>query len=224
MSTQTTQTPIPSYTEGLTQLQNNLGKMLPKSALAVFDTDAKALKANHTSILKLNIGDKAPNFSLSNATGEIITLNSLLEKGKVVLTFYRGTWCPYCNLQLNQYQQVLKEIMSLGANLVAVSPQTPDESLNIKEKNELQFEVLSDNGNIVARQFTTIFKYGVTPIETMKDLDIDFNSYYADDSQELPVPAVFIIESDSKISFAKAIDGDYRNRVEASDILNSLKS
>lgn len=218
-----TQTQIPSYAEGLTELQNNLGTMLPQDALDVFDADAKALKANHQNILKLNVGDKAPNFSLSNAIGKTTTLKSLLEKGKVVLTFYRGSWCPYCNLQLNQYQQVLEDITSLGANLVAVSPQTPDETLNIKEKNELQFEVLSDNGNIVTRQFTTVFKNGETPIETMKALGIDFDSHYSDDTQELPVPAVFIIEKDNTISFAKAIDGDYRNRVEPSDIIQALK-
>lgn len=219
-----TQTKTPSYEEGLKELQNNLGKMLPEEALAVFDTDANALREKHQSILKLKVGDKALNFSLSNAIGETITLNALLEKGKVVLTFYRGSWCPYCNLQLNQYQQVLEDIQSLGANLVAISPQTPDESLNIKEKNDLQFEVLSDNGNIVARQFTTVFKNGETPIETMKALGIDFDSHYADDSQELPVPAVFIINNVGQITFAKAIDGDYRNRVEVSDIINALKN
>lgn len=217
-----TQTQLPSYTEGLKELQSNLGAMLPREALNVFEIDANALKVSHQSIVKLNVGDKAPNFSLSNAIGETRSLQSLLLKGKVVLTFYRGSWCPYCNLQLHQYQQVVEAIKALGANLVAVSPQTPDESLNIKEKNELQFEVLSDIGNIVARQFTTIFKNGEAPIETMKALGIDFDSHYADDSQELPVPAVFIIEKDRTISFAKAIDGDYRNRVEASDIINSL--
>jgi len=218
------QTQIPSYTEGLKELQENLSKMLPEEALAVFGKDANTLKAKHQSILKLNVEDKAPSFSLSNAVGETISLKSLLEKGKVVLTFYRGSWCPYCNLQLNQYQHVLEELKSLGENLVAISPLTPDESLNIKEKNELQFEVLSDNCNIVARQFTTVFKNEETPIETMKSLGIDFNSFYADDSQELPVPAVFVIEQDGTISFAKAIDGDYRNRVEAVDIINALKN
>lgn len=219
-----TQTQIPSYEEGLKALQSNLGKMLPQEALAVFDKDANTLKEKHQSILKLEVGDKAPNFSLSNANGEPITLNALLEKGNVVLTFYRGSWCPYCNLQLNQYQQILKDIQSLGAHLIAISPQTPDESLNIKEKHALEFEVLSDNGNIVARQFTTVFKNGETPIETMKVLGIDFDSHYADDSKELPVPAVFIINETGHITFAKAINGDYRNRVEASDIINALKN
>ncbi|MCI4651514.1 peroxiredoxin-like family protein [Phaeodactylibacter sp.] len=219
-----TATQIPSYSEELETLQNQLGNMLPKEALSVFETDANALQSAHQQILKLSVGDKAPKFSLSNAIGETVTLKSLLEKGKVVLTFYRGTWCPYCNLQLNQYQRVLEDIKGLGANLVAISPQTPDESLNMKEKNELAFEVLSDNSNMVARQFTTVFKNGEAPIETMTALGIDFDGHYSDDSQELPVPAVFIIEQDYTISFAKAIGGDYRNRVEAADIIEALSN
>ena len=140
------------------------------------------------------------------------------------MTFYRGTWCPYCNLQLNQYQQALPSIKNAGAQLVAISPQTPDESLNIKEKNELQFEVLSDNGNIVARQYTTVFKNGEEPINTMTALGFDFDAHYSDDSREIPVPAVFIIEQNGTISFAKTAGGDYRNRVEAADIINALKN
>ena len=213
---------IPSYQNGLKELRSNLTNMLPAEALNVFDSDAEALQSNYTSILKLSVGDKAPDFTLSNALGEPIRLYDLLEEQRIVLTFYRGTWCPYCNLMLAQYQQVLPEMKEAGASLVAISPQTPDESLNIKEKNELQFEVLSDNGNQVARQFTTVFKYGDQPLETMAQLGYDFDSFYADDSRELPIPATFIIEKDGTISFAKSEGGDYRNRVEASEIIDAL--
>lgn len=213
----------PSYKEGLKELRENLSKLLPSDALQVFDTDAVTLQATYPSILKLNQGDKAPDFSLSNAVNESVNLYEILKNERVVLTFYRGGWCPYCNLMLAQYQTILSELKELGARLVAISPQTPDESLNIKEKNELQFEVLSDNGNIVARQFTTIFKYGERPLETMTALGFDFDSFYADDSRELPVPATFIIEQNGIISFAKSQGGDYRNRVEANEILTSLK-
>lgn len=214
---------IQSYKEGLIELQKNLATVLPPEALETFDNDAHTLNERHQSILKLKVGEKAPDFTLNNAMGENITLSNLLKEGKVILTFYRGTWCPYCNLQLNQYQTALEEMKELGAQLVAVSPQTPDESLNIKEKNELQFEVLSDNSNLVAREFTTVFKNDTAPIEAMTDLGIDFDSFYADDSKEIPVPAVFIIEQDSTISFAKTEGGDYRNRVEAMDMINALK-
>ncbi len=213
---------IPNYQNGLNDLRNNLASMLPADALKIFDTDAEALQKTHSSILKLSVGDKAPNFTLSNAVNESVNLYDVLKENRVVLTFYRGTWCPYCNLMLAQYQQVLGQIKELGANLIAISPQTPDESLNIQEKNELQFEVLSDNSNIVAHQFTTIFKYGEKPLATMSELGYDYDSFYADDSRELPIPATFIIEQNGIISFAKSEGGDYRNRVEASEIITSL--
>ena len=212
-----------SYKEKLTELRTNLENMLPQEALSLFDNDAKNLQAKHSSILKLQVGDKAPDFSLSNATNQTVRLSDLLKKGKVVLTFYRGTWCPYCNLQLSIYQKSLDEIHSLGAELVAVSPQTPDESLNIKEKNELNFEVLSDNGNIVARKYTTIFRNADAAVNTMTELGFNFDAHYSDDSRELPIPAVFVIEKDATISFAKSLGGDYRNRVEIEEIIESLK-
>ena len=212
-----------SYQENLKVLSENLGTMLPKEALEVFDKDAKRLEKKYDSILKIQVGDQAPDFSLMNATSRTVRLSELLKKGKVVLTFYRGSWCPYCNLQLSHYQKSLDEIHELGAELVAISPQTPDESLNIKEKNELNFEVLSDNGNIVARKYTTVFRNADEPVNTMAGLGLDFNSHYSDDSRELPIPAVFVIEKDFTVSFAKSLGGDYRQRVEVSEILNHLK-
>lgn len=212
-----------SYQENLKDLRTNLNTMLPKEALSVFDTDAENLQLNYNSVLKLQVGEKAPDFSLSNATDTTIKLSDLLEEGKVVLTFYRGSWCPYCNLQLIHYQKSLSEMEALGARLVAISPQTPDESLNIKEKNELNFEVLSDNGNMVAKMYTTVFKNATTSVDTMAALGFDFDAHYSDDSRELPIPAIFIIEKDATISFAKSLGGDYRNRVEASEIMNALK-
>ena len=216
-------TKINSYQENLKDLRSNLGEMLPKNALDVFDNDAENLQSTHTSILKLQVGDKAAGFSLSNAIGQTVKLSELLKESKVVLTFYRGSWCPYCNLQLAHYQKSLATIKALGAQLVAISPQTPDESLNVKEKNGLDFEVLSDNGNIVAGKYITVFKNEDAPVDTMTELGFDFDAHYSDDSRELPVPAVFIIEKDSTISFSKSTGGDYRNRIEVSEIINALK-
>ena len=181
------------------------------------------MQQKHSEGLNLEQGDTAPDFILSNASQETIRLSNLLKKGKVLLVFYRGSWCPYCNLQLAHYQSALDQIEALGAQLVAISAQTPDESLSIKEKNQLKFEVLSDNGNMVARKYTTIFKNADAPVETMTALGFDFDAHYSDDSRELAVPAVFIIEQNSTISFAKSLGGDYRNRVEVSEIINALK-
>lgn len=214
---------IPSYQEGLKELRSNLRDMLPLESLQVFDTDADQLGSSLGGILKVRPGDKAPDFSLTNAIGESINLYNALKDNKVVLVFYRGTWCPYCNLALSQYQSILAEIKNQGAALLAISPLTPDESLSIKEKNNLDFEVLSDNGNLVAQLYTTVFKNKEAPLGEMQKLGIDFDSFYGNDSKEIPVPAVFIIEQNGIVSYAKTEGGDYRNRTEAEEILESLR-
>ena len=213
---------IPSYQESLATLKDNLATMLPADALAAFNSDAEALEKEHPSILQLHVGDQAPNFTLSNAVGEQVNLYEVLKLNRVVLTFYRGTWCPYCNLALHQYQSVLPAIEEAGAVLIAISPQTPDESLSIKEKNELQFEVLSDHGNMIAKKFTTVHANPEASLTKMAELGYDYNSFYSEENSALPIPATFIIEQNARISFAKSEGGDYRNRVEASEIINAL--
>lgn len=213
---------IPSYKDGLKELRKNLIEMLPPASLQVFDEDAIGLDNSLENILKLSVNQKAQDFTLNNALNESINLYSRLKHNKLVLVFYRGSWCPYCNLALNQYQSVLREIKKHGAELMAISPQTPDESLSLKEKNNLGFEVLSDNGNLVARLYTTVYKNSDILLTEMKKLGIDFDQFYGDDSKEIPIPAVFIIEKDGSISFAKVEGGDYRNRVEAFEIINRL--
>lgn len=194
------ETKIPSYKENLKDLISQLKDMLPTDKFAVFNNDADSLALEYSSELPVKIGDQAHRFALPNAMGNTITLDGLLQNGPVVLSFYRGIWCPYCNLQLKNYQQVLPQIKQLGANLVAVSPMTPDNSLGMKETNALEFEVLSDVGNQVAEQFTTVFKNSDAPIQTMSELGYDFFSFYDDDSATLPVPATFVINSDGNSS------------------------
>lgn len=212
----------PTYKESLKGLIQQLSEMLPEDKFAVFNHDAKQLGDTYTSPLKLNIGDKAPSFSLPNATGKTVSLDDLLQQGAVVLTFYRGAWCPYCNLELKTYQQILPQIKQTGANLVAVSPMTPDHSLQMKDSNELQFEVLSDVGNKVASRFTTVFKNPETSIQAMADLGYDFHSFYNDSTAEIPVPATFVIAQDGTIQFAGTAGGDYRERIEPQKILDVL--
>jgi peroxiredoxin len=216
------ETNIPSYQENVKSLINQLGTMLPEDKLAVFNADAEQLAVTYPSPLKLQKGDQAPLFALRNAKGNVINLADLLKHGPVVLTFYRGVWCPYCNLQLANYQQILPQILKSGASLVAVSPMIPDQSLSIVETNQLQFEVLSDIGNKVSRQYTTVFKAGDKPIQAMTELGYDFRGFYGDESDELPVPATFVIAQDGSLLFAGSEGGDYRKRVEPHDILVAL--
>lgn len=212
-----------TYQENLKGLVSQLGEMLPAEQFEVFSQDAERLGKDYPEPLKANIGDQAVDFTLPNANGNIVKLQEQLEKGPVLLSFYRGTWCPYCNLQLKMYQDILTQIKEAGASLIAISPMTPDNSLDMQQKNELEFEVLSDEGNTVARNYTTVFTYSDASTQAMKDLGYDFHSFYADESGELPVPATFIIGIDGKIVFAATEGGDYRERVEPQEILNALK-
>lgn len=215
-------TSMPVYKESLNELVQQLRSLLPEDKLAIFNNDAQHLGEKYTAPLKLYAGDKAPLFALPNATGNLISLSDLLQQGPVVLTFYRGIWCPYCNLELKTYQQILPQLKQAGANLVAVSPMTPDNSLQLKDTNALQFEVLSDVGNKVARQFTTVFKNPDTSTSAMAELGYDFGSFYGDTSGEIPVPATFVISKDGVIKFAGTAGGDYRERVEPQKILEVL--
>jgi peroxiredoxin len=215
---------IPSYAAGQEGLRANLRQALPPESLKAFDEYGEKLGASLHPILKLKTGDVAPPFSLTNALNQTVSLSSLLKKGKVVLVFYRGGWCPYCNLQLNHLQQVLDQITEAGATLVAISPQTPDASLSFAEKNNLKFEVLSDVGNGVANMYTTVFHHAADATAVLNGLGIDFGNFYGDDSDELPVPAAFVIDQNGKILLAKTAGGDFRNRVEPSEILQILSS
>lgn len=222
MRTMSVSQTTPSYQKELKPLVDQLGQMLPEEQFAVFNQDAETLAKRFVEPLKLKPGEIAPAFTLSNALGKEVVLANLLQSGPVVLSFYRGTWCPYCNLQLRQYQEMLPQLQELGASFVAISPQTPDASLDMQQKNELQFEVLSDPGNQVARQYTEVFTYGEAPLEAMAALGYNFHSFYSDQSGEIPVPATFVISTEGEIIAAFSEGGDYRKRVEPREILMVL--
>ncbi len=170
----------------------------------------------------LKVGSQAPAFSLPDVKKGMTSSVELLKSGPLVITFYRGGWCPYCNLQLHDLQKHLKEINALGANLVAISPQTPDASLSTAQKDELSFYVLSDVGNKVAKKFGLVYKLPDDLKKLYKEFGIDLEKANATHDWELPVSATYIITPDGKVAFAYA-DPDYKKRAETKDILKKLK-
>ena len=170
----------------------------------------------------LKAGDLAPDFELPGVDGRMIRLSALLRDGPVVVSFYRGGWCPYCNLELRALQSVLPQVRALGAQLVAISPQTPDESLSTAEKNALAFPVLSDVGSDTARSFGIAFDlaHALRPIYARFGHALPDRN--GDESWVLPIPATYVIAKNGRIALA-FVDIDYRNRLDPTDVVRALQ-
>ena len=171
----------------------------------------------------LKAGDQAPDFVLPEARGGAVRLSSLLATGPVVLSFYRGGWCPFCGLELRALQEVLPEIQRLGASLAAISPQCPDESRATAEKNALTFPVLSDAGNVVATAFGLTYDLAPELRPIFARFGHALPDVNGDQSWRLPVPATYVVDQDRSIALA-FIDIDYRNRLEPAEIVATLRS
>ncbi|MBG9994605.1 AhpC/TSA family protein [Pseudoalteromonas sp. NZS127_1] len=196
---------------------------LPADVLALMNTTNEELIAQHIKDNALQIGQKVENFSLANHKGEKIELADLLKKGPVIISFYRGGWCPYCNLELKALNDYLPQFKTQNAQLVAISPQLPDETLSTAQKNDLEFDVLSDVSNKVAEQFGLLFTLDERIQALYTQFGIDFEHYYGDKSFKLPLPATYVINQEGIITYA-FLNEDYTLRAEPTDVMAALES
>jgi len=169
----------------------------------------------------LATGAQAPRFRLPTATGRTLALDDLLADGPVVLTFYRGAWCPYCNIALRSLQQHHDAIAARGARLVAVSPQIPDESLTLAEKHGLAFDVLSDIGSDTAKQYGLAFDLPADLAAVYDKLGFDLQRVNDGHPRTLPLPATYVIDRAGVIRWT-FVNTDYTTRAEPADILAAL--
>ena len=205
----------------ITEFKNNFFSQAPAPVVQTIGDWIGELSQSGIAERSLQVGQTAPDFALPNAHGEIVKLAELRAQGPVVVMFYRGEWCPFCNMAVRAYQQILPEIKARGANLVAISPQTPDNSLSLSEKAALEYEVLSDQENTVARQFGIVYKLGDAMFQVQQQFGIDLEKANGDDSRELPLPGTFIIDATGKIVFAQVF-ADHTQRAEPQAVLNAL--
>jgi len=202
----------------LEEQQAEYAKMAPAYG-QVMDKAITDLTASGILDQAIKAGDNAPDFTLPDALGNMVSLYEELKKGPVILTWYRGSWCPYCNLQLHDYQTALGDIHAVGAQLFAVSPELPDSTLSWKEKNELEFIVLSDLGNKVAREYGIVYRIpDAISASYRKDGRIDLAKFNGDDSLELPLAVTYVIGTDRMVEYA-FLDTDYRKRAETNEIV-----
>ncbi|MEP7286133.1 MAG: peroxiredoxin-like family protein [Chloroflexota bacterium] len=197
--------------------QQSAGKMSPEQRERMAARRAQLVQTGIAD-QSLKVGEVAPDFTLPDAYSNPVVLSELLTQGPVVLTFYRGDWCPYCNLTLRAYQKVLPEIEKLHATLVAVSPQTPDNTLLTVQHKDLTYPVLSDLGNRVAHQFRLVWSIP----EDQRTTSANLPQHNGDASWELPVPGTFVISPDRIVQLAW-VNADWTERLEPSVIIETLQ-
>jgi peroxiredoxin len=195
---------------------------LPPELLADLRKSIDEVRRSGIAKRALAAGDTAPEFILPNAHGRPVALADLLRRGPLIISFYRGVWCPYCNLELRAYQTILSEIRAAGGDFIAISPQTPDNSLSTAEQNALKFEVLSDHGNRVASQFGIAYAIPEVVKKTTSMFGADIAAINGADDDRLPISATYVIGPDRLIVLA-SVDPDFRVRLEPADALAALR-
>lgn len=194
---------------------------VPPSVIATMHRATEELIASGQAGRAKKAGDVVPAFTLNDQDGRSINSAALLAQGPLVLTFYRGVWCPYCNMDLQAIQASLPEIAARGANVVAVSPQTQPNSRKSARQNQLTFPILSDVDGEVAAEFGLRFKLPDYLIALYQSLKNDLPAFNADPSWTLPMPARYVIRPDGVIAYAE-VNPDYTQRPDPSELLPIL--
>jgi peroxiredoxin len=212
---------LTSYLEQREQLQARLADQTPAALLEGFAAAARRLDAIDFAARAPRVGDEAPAFALPDQHGDEVWLSALLRGGPVVLIFYRGEWCPYCNLQLRTFQSNLAQFAEHRAQLVAISPQTPDHSLSMAERNDLEFVVLSDVGAQVIDRYGLRYEVDDETRVLFESVDNDLDEYNGAGHWVLPAAAAFVIDRREIVRYVN-VRGDWRERAEPADVLTVL--
>lgn len=215
--------PIESLLSMTEQAKQDFISALPDEQKQVVGAAFERLLSSNVGAQAKQVGDTAPHFNLPNALGGSVQLSALIARGPLVLNFYRGGWCPFCNLEFRALQRILPDIKAQGATLVGISPETPDNALTTKEKHALEFEVLSDRGNLVARAYGLVMEVFEEMRPLYRQWGIDVPAANGDDSYQLPLPATYVIDTQGIIR-AAYINKDYTQRMEPQDIIDALRS
>lgn len=169
----------------------------------------------------LNIGAKMPTFTLNDSLGKSVSSKDLLEQGNLVIVFYRGAWCPFCNKYLNTLQKSLPQIKAAGGHLVAISVENADRSQAVAKKNELTYTVLSDPDLTVARMFKIVYQMPDELNTKYKSGGLDVAKYNSMPKAELPISATYIVNKKGEITYAH-IEPDYKKRPSPDEIVAAL--
>jgi peroxiredoxin len=213
-------TDIRSLREIFAERKQLIARYVPPETQAVHARVMTQLKEKRLAAGILSVGCKAPDFTLNDHNGKPVS-SAVLSQGHLVICFFRGRWCPFCVGQLEAVNLVLPQIVQAGASLLAISPQTVQQSFFMVEQHELRFPLLSDVGNQVARQFGLVYRVPHEQQAIYRRAFVNLPFANGDDSWELPIPATFILDRDGSLLYASANE-DYTERSEPAEILHRL--
>ena len=169
----------------------------------------------------LFIASKAPDFKAKDQNGKDVRLKDVLKEGKVVLVFYRGQWCPYCNRELTRLQDSLQLIKDKGATVIAVSPEKPENVLKTVEKTKATYSILYDEGLKIMKAYDVEFEVPENTLTRYRNSGLDLEKLNGNSGKYLPVPAIYIIDKESTVTY-RFFEPDYKKRPSVSDILKNL--
>jgi len=205
----------------LKETENEIVQRRGDAIKVLFDQQVDAAARRLPSNPKIRLGDSAPDFLLPSTSGDLLSLSKELKKHKIILTFYRGSWCNFCNTALGFWQRMLPKVHAKNATLWAIAPETPERALEFQQAAGLEYPLLSDHENKVAELYRLVFELPRDAKETLKKLGTDVGSHNGTGDWSVPITATFVIGQDGRILLADS-GPDYRQRMEPEIVISVL--
>ncbi|WP_299439823.1 peroxiredoxin-like family protein [uncultured Aquimarina sp.] len=209
--------------EQLKQMRNATMERMPQSIIKVFTDSINDIRKKRLKENALQVGDHIPDMGLQNINGNNLLLSNLIEKEFLILNFYRGGWCPYCNMELREYERLRKIFNQLNTDIVGISAEIPELVNQTIDKNTLSFPVLSDIDAELMKAIGIVFQLDEASKKEFENFGMDFTRIHKNNNFELPVPAIYIINKKMEIVFVH-FEEDYMTRLEPTELLNILKN
>ncbi|MCL4114539.1 UNVERIFIED_CONTAM: hypothetical protein GTU68_057388 [Idotea baltica] len=212
----------PTLSQLLAEKAASSAARYPKGTISLFARGIESVRATDIEKSARQVGDSAIDAELTGWDGNNVKLSELWKDGPIVLMWYRGSWCPYCNIQLRAMQQSMDKIENAGAKLVVLTPELAEKSKETAEANDLVIVALHDKGNAVAQKYGIVFKLPAPIIPAYRD-KLKLPEYNGNNKMELPLAATYVIDQSGKITYA-FLDADYKKRAEPAEVIEAVKA